>query len=384
MKGRVLPALVSALFCALILLPLLCVNREQGKLSQSENRYLQSFPDLRDEQGRFRLSRVLLIENWLDDNIGFRDEATRLSARAELGAFSCSPSAQVYVGRDGWYYYTANDNMEIAYGGCRPDGTTLEEMAAAQTALREELASRGADYMLVLTPSKVSVYPEYIGGEIQPGESPVDTVADYLRRSGLSVVNTKAALLEGKAAGRQVYYKTDSHWNEYGSYLGYTAVAKALGDSFGVTAAPTPISVAPCSKQGDLVRLMGAESFLPREETETVTLSEAKAVQLPDDPLAAEISALYEGAYDEVSWQGEPKIFRNQDRQGTALILGDSFFNGFGARTCECIAESYGLTVQVQTQTIRPELLELVEPDIVIFEMTERLISGLRDYPIQQ
>ncbi|MFN8387050.1 MAG: hypothetical protein U0X92_11595 [Anaerolineales bacterium] len=56
----------------------------------------------------------------------------------------------------------------------------------------------------------------------------MDQVIAYLRANGKQqVIDLRPALLTAKSE-RQVYYATDTHWNDYGAYIAYSAIMNEL------------------------------------------------------------------------------------------------------------------------------------------------------------
>ncbi len=124
------------------------------------------------------------LENWIDDNVGFRTQMKKIQADIDVSIFHISPSSLVHIGNDGWYYFTGDNNLEIAMGTYPLTPDLLERIKVNQERIQQALKKKGIEYVIVLTPSKASVYPEYIGyRNLVVRETVIDIVSDYLRRN---------------------------------------------------------------------------------------------------------------------------------------------------------------------------------------------------------
>lgn len=146
------------------MLPIIFINRIDGKFSQLENRNLAKAPTLFTSEGRLSDGIKENLETWINDNIGFRDQFLKMKARIHLNLFNTSPVSKVEIGEDGFMFYTLDDNMKIANGTYPLNEEDLIDITYNQKAIQKFLNNQGIEYLLVLPPSKVSVYPEKIKG----------------------------------------------------------------------------------------------------------------------------------------------------------------------------------------------------------------------------
>lgn len=94
--------------------------------------------------------------------------------------------------------------------------------------LQEYCAQQGTKFLFVCAPNKNTSYPEYMPGQYRKTEqvSDLDRLEQALTQQGVSFCDLREAL-----SGREslTYYRTDSHWNGYGSYLAGRQILQALG-----------------------------------------------------------------------------------------------------------------------------------------------------------
>ncbi|MFN8461674.1 MAG: hypothetical protein U0X93_07900 [Anaerolineales bacterium] len=93
----------------------------------------------------------------------------------------------------------------------------------------------------------------------------VDQVIAYLRANGKQqVIDLRPALLAAKSE-RQVYYATDTHWNDYGAYIAYSAIMNELRKTNPNLIAHPASDFEPVSRDSgaaDLAAVMGVTTLL--------------------------------------------------------------------------------------------------------------------------
>lgn len=376
MKKKIVSIIFSALFLLTLLVPLCTTSLKQGDVSESENRTLAKFPQFIDPSGKISRKAVFGFESWFNDHIGLRSAFSRMTAAVKLGVFHSSSAPSVYVGRKGWYYFTYDNNLRIPFGDFPLSEETLQNIADCQESIRSELEQMGIQYILVITPSKASIYPENISSQhLAVRETPIDTLTAYLQtHTGVTIVNTKPALLEAKANGEQVYFQTDTHWNTIGSYTGFRSIADTIEQVYGKDMPKIELSFSLKPREGDLRRLMNAVSFTEPEQIMKCAIINPSAKKADDPALAKELDRIQN--QPDSGWQGPSEDWYNESAQGTVLLFGDSFF-GPDFQMSKYFAECFHETVLVRCVTAYREAVELVSPDLVIMEITERNIPVL-------
>ena len=361
---------IVLLFVVQLGLPIVRTSLTGGDYSASEKRFLAPMPTLVQEDGSLNRAVKLELEKWLDDHIGLRQSLVSLAGRVKLNLFHQSPSEQVHVGKDGWYYYAMNHNLTIAEGTYPLSQDELDSIVQNHLAIRDLLAERGIEYVIVLGPSKVSIYPEYIRG--MDGEvriTPVDTVGDALEAQGLRVVRLKETLLAAKEEER-VFFKIDSHWNHRGAYRVYQKLMEDLR-AWGLTDAETvEAEFVEGAFQGEFSAMLGAEDMLPAEKTLISVIRDPQAVNLSYDDRCAGFQALV----DQEGILYDAAVYENTEVAGPVVLLfGDSMFGGWGLP--ELMGESFPEYDYVWDYNIRESIIDTVQPDVLIYEMTERYLN---------
>ena len=94
--------------------------------------------------------------------------------------------------------------------------------------MQEYAASRGAQLLFVCAPNKNTVYPKFMPARYvrSTSERNLDRLLASLREQGVPFCDVRDVL---RNANSLTYYRTDSHWNGYGSALAHDQILSALG-----------------------------------------------------------------------------------------------------------------------------------------------------------
>ena len=219
-------------FLISIALPLTAmICRVDSTFVLEENRTLASRPELvlSESLGEFPAK----FEAYFNDQFGFRRRLIHWQNFIKVAALGVSPSAKVVLGRDDWLYY---GDIELDYyRAIKPFGPKqLEQWRRLLESRRDWLAARSSRYVVVIPPNKSTIYPEHmpaVYNKVEP-RSRLDQLLEHLKaRSSVVVVDLREPLFAAKAK-HQVYYRTDTHWNNRGAYVGYTMIIEALAQWF--------------------------------------------------------------------------------------------------------------------------------------------------------
>ena len=346
MKKKITITLI-VIFLICLFIPVLFINREKGKISEEENRYLADFPDPFSREG---------FENWLNDNIGFRNTFVSLHANIMFHLFRLSPSQKIVIGKHGWLFYTGDNNLKIADGTYPLTEENLNDIVKGQQKIKDYLKTINCEYYLILPPSKVSVYYEYLRGNYEIKDTPADIVERELKdKTDVDVINLKLALFEAKKKDK-VFLKTDTHWNQLGAYDAYKEIHKRL-----LPKQDEPdVEIYETTVKGEFSNMMGSSGLLKDEETK------ATRITAPEAELISETG-------------GKVFIYHNDNGNGkTCLMFGDSLF-GADWNIKELLAEDFTDFIFVWSYDIDKNLIKKYSPDIVLYDMGERFLNSLGD-----
>lgn len=361
---------ISIVFFAILIIPVAASDKVGGGVSPYENRYLAKFPTVIVNKNQIAPGLKEGFEAWLKDNLVGRVEAQKAKAYIDFKLFASSPSPLVHIGEEGWYFFTDDRNLKIGQGTKLLSKEELEAISENQKAIQSSLQERGIDYVLVLVPSKASVYPEYMkGGNYQVGPTLIDQVTTYLQENTtVPVINIKPNLIDAKNE-QDVYFRTDTHWNYAGAYIGYKTTIENLNNFGMIRSQPISHNAEPATHTGDLSIMLGYPGLIPPEPFERTIIQNPQASLVTDSEKIDQVATLI----SDNGIVGEYFSYSNQVAEKSALILGDSFF--FSWKIPELFAENFAEMSFFRTEYVIGDIIDVINPDIVIFERTERYIS---------
>ena len=179
------------------------------------------------------------------DAAPFRDHLIRTGFKLRLVLFGQSPIPEVLLGREGWLYFTQESALDDYLKAIPLDANGIATMVRIQTERKNWLTARGIAYVVVLSPDKATIYPEYMPPGIVPlgTVSRLDQIIGPLRQAGVDVLDLREPLARAKAE-HPAYFKTDTHWNSWGAFRAAAALVAAV-DGRGARLAPWPTTATP-------------------------------------------------------------------------------------------------------------------------------------------
>lgn len=130
---------------------------------------------------------------------------------------------KVLVGKDGWLFLQNDTNriVEQNIGKLRLSDDGIRQWGHIIDTRFSILHRRNIEYYFFVAPNKESIYPEFLPeGYHVIEERPVQILQQELKRRSLSMINPEKILRLHKDQ-RQIYPKTNTHWNELGAFIGY-------------------------------------------------------------------------------------------------------------------------------------------------------------------
>jgi alginate O-acetyltransferase complex protein AlgJ len=312
-------------------------NTEKRTLAQAPELRLRTLPDFPKN-----------FERYFNDRFGSRNLLVGLNNTIHVQWFKVSPLKSVLVGKEGWLFYTLDKGIND-YRGLAPFSQehleTIRRNIMKQTSwLREQ----GIPYLILISPNKHTVYPEYLPGGITrvDRKTRLDQILEYLHQDEKAVfVDVRKKLVEGKR-DRLVYSKTDTHWNSYGAFIAYRKTMEALSKDFTYVAplaiSNFEVSVKPSHGLGDLAVMLSLNGRLKDQVVD---------LKLKDD-----------------SWIPKKKMPK-------AVIFHDSFIFSIKPFLAyhfdQIILQHWG------ERGFDYRLIEQEKPSVIIFQLAERRLDAL-------
>ncbi len=300
--------------------------------------------------------------SYADDRFGLRRMFLRLGSKLRW-VLGLKITPKVLFGKDGWLYLAKNNNLIEQFRGI--DLFSRDELSSwVQTMIsrRDWLRERGIPFILVVAPNKHTIYPEYLPkcvGDVQ-GKTPLDQLMEYVAYTNLDVVDLRQAVTEAKAE-YQVFFKTDTHWNDMGGFTGYRKVMQHVEDYFPhvKTLGINNFSVQEVrTSVGDLTQMINLKGEIP--ESWLFLKRKFDSHILPNK--TAGQKKVSGGVVVDTDLHNMPK----------AVLFSDSFMMAMK----KYFSETFHRLVIVPHKglTFDSDLIEKEKPDIVIYELVERSV----------
>lgn len=304
------------------------------------------------------------FQAYFNDNFGFRKLLVRGSYFLKSRLLGTSPSNLVIIGKNDWLFYTGEGEVE----DCRRITHFTDEQLHRWTQNFELkkmwLESQGIRYLLVIAPNKSTVYPEHLPDALTRvrAVSGIDEFADYLKKnSQVAIVDLREKLIKEKTTD-DLYYKTDTHWNNYGAFHAYSEMIRPIVSWFPEI---TPLKLDDFSidkkrgAAGDLAGMIGGTEFLSDDQFELT----------PKKPFTATIVEKNENINDPFTMK------KSNDKLPNAIIFRDSFFTAMVPLVAESFNSSRYYWQRWDTKIPMADVIERYHPDIVIEEVVERIFK---------
>ncbi len=248
-------------------------------------------------------------------------------------------STQTLLGKNDMFFYKTELDGHPIWDYMGINHFTEQELAAIAAnliATREYLEEMGIEFYMMCMPNKEIVYEEYMPDTIARVEevSRGEQLAAYLNKNtDLVFVYPKNALLAAKEE-TPVYYSTDTHCNQKGSFV---SMQELFAAAYGTKAALDSVSFRTDATDysGDLVAMAGLTG---KYSIDTVFVFETESA--------------------------DPAQYHDQ----VLLFVGDSF-GGF----LSAVSKGYYREVHwVYSTNFKHSMYEEYQPDVVIWEWAER------------
>jgi hypothetical protein len=372
---KALAAVFLALLALLILWPLLAATGLVGANGESyENRRLATFPtQIASLEDYVKWPRR--VDDFLGDQLPNRGTLLGLNAWIRYHVFATSPVDSVLVGRDGWLFHRMPADIQEAEGRLVRKPYQIRRLRIVLEERRDWLAEQGIDYLVLVAPTKQTVYPEKLPAWLKPvasGSSRRELLIEALRRSGSDVAlfDFTPALRQARTKwGDALYYRQDTHWTYRGALEAYAALAAHAPEWFRAPARDWIEVETP--RESNLMHLMGLAG------------QEITGQPQPPGGFAARAHVLDTPLLKRMASRGVALAYQRPDRRGPRLyLLGDSFA---GWNTAY-LAENFSRTVVTNTwgdqwqrhEQFPTENILAERPDLVIEQMLEnRLDLGI-------
>ena len=300
-----------------------------------------------------------VLEKQLDQKLPAR--ATLIAAANSLRYLLLrSGGEQVRVGRDGWFFFT--DELRFHANANRHLAARADLLGAAASALERD----GVKLVIALVPDKARVYPEHLAGSRIPdyNRTRYQDALSALQQRNVKVVDLLTPLTLAATNG-EIYYRSDTHWNQAGAQIAAETIAievRRLNADLGNTTFANEKNAVETERPGDLIRLMGLENvpnFLrPPPDHETLIITRQTS--------ADSGGGLFGDASVPVVLTGTSYSLRGNFHGFLQKALAAKVLNA---------AKDGGGFLHAVTQYLKDEAFRTSKPKVLIWEVPERFLG---------
>lgn len=343
------------IFLVIIIITPILTNHKKNQLSKLDNSSLfeiNSFSEI--------IENPMILENYLTDRIGFRDSLISL--------YSNITTKSVNVLNHPIYDYGKND--EVFYKFNQPEDLTeyIEDFSDFLLRLQDYIEGNGKEFLLVISPSKNSVYPEYIPDTIVDNNENIKTLKKELEKNNIKNINLTESLVNGKSEGRMFNKKYDvGHWSDHGSIIGINSfMSKLQENNSNIQDFNT--------KNFEIVNSF--KKYLP---TSKIPINENITKYTPKDVKSKRDANKIENIKEEINIDEKYNTFINyynleSDKSPSALFFTGSYLNNRYAYFSDYFSEIFGIH-NYENIINADYYMNLFDTDIVVFEVAETAIT---------
>lgn len=339
-------------FLLLLIIPNLVMLFDLENTPNNENKKFSKTPDFNLENPQLYISD---FKNYYVNNLGLKLTFTNMYLNFKSQILNDHPLPnEVVQGKEGWYFLgnSYNDILNDSFGNVPFTNAELHAITQKLRKIKQHLNLKKIEFYIVVPPNKQSIYKEHLPFQLTSHTKRLSQLQQHLKtHSDLKIISPET-LLMSKKNDLPLYHKTDSHWNDYGAFLGYSETIKMIGKDFDI--APIPRSdyrMTTTLFKGDLMPILNKNS-----DEESLVLKKIKPSKVDT------LSAVYTFRH-----------FTNPTNNLKLIMHCDSFADAW----IPFFNESFGETVYVRNYIIDNSLIEKIQPDIVIFEIVERNLIDL-------
>lgn len=289
------------------------------------------------------------LDTYLGKNFGFRTDMITMYTALQQGIFKSSAVDDVIIGKNGYLFYedTVDDYCGLNVLGDRE----IHNINRTLELMQEYVEKQGGEMLFMVAPNKNSLYDYMPYNYIKHS----DAGNWELLKERLTTVNYLDLFAYFGNLDDELYYKTDTHWNDLGAYYVYSHSIDVLDKeqedwlSSGYTEE--------CSMVGDLQQMLYPNSdnnekkLVWNKEKEYSFINNVRSV---------------EQAYIETY---------NENANGSLLMFRDSFANNL----IDYYSHTYRYAIYDKASAYNLYSMDIYDADTVILEIAERNLELIKE-----
>ena len=186
------------------------------------------------KDGRLNFNYGRDFEAWFNDHFNQRKLFIDVNSRLNLFLNRKLKSETAMAGKDGWMYTKRWGSVEMFQNKYLYNYEDLRKIKNKLERISLWAKRHGMKFYVFLVPDKERIYPEFYPDgfkKINPAAK-IEQVEEYMRaKSFVPVIYPEESLMAAKK-DHILYYKTGTHWNHWGAYIGYLDLFRRIKKDF--------------------------------------------------------------------------------------------------------------------------------------------------------
>ncbi len=261
---------------------------------------------------------------------------------------------KAFEGNENWWFLgnDYNNTLDNAFGLNCYTKNQLNRIKNLIHSWHSYLENIGVSFFVVMPPNKNIVYREQLAFQLIQKKTTGQQVKEHLGLDNkINFIDLTESIITAKSC-YPTFIKTDTHWNDYGAFIGYNHTMEVINTSFDFKTENLSNYNFNYNNYyaGDIPKLINSESY-------SVNLMLRKGQYQSKNIVMDEFRRTY----------------RNTKKSGNILVYHDSFMLAM----MPFINETFGEVNYIKSYQLNTDEILKHKPDILILELVERNLDVL-------
>lgn len=281
------------------------------------------------------------------------------------------PDKVIDPNNDGWLFLGNSYSNVIleSKAGIVFSTSELNKLKKKLTSRKKWLNDRGIKFYVSIAPNKHSIYGEKLPIKKTNRKTKFEQLDSLCNSLNVNIINLGSKF--PKNPEKPLFYKTDTHWNDYAGFHAFQATIEPIQKDFSTskfklfTKDDLKLEVSDTVFVGDLKTMLNTkrtENFFSLNfKNGYQSIPQDKTLDIP------------------LNYHKDPNNYETRfssDTNDLKIIIFNDSFMGFYSRY---LRENFGNSLFIWSHVFDKKLIESEKPDIVYFEIVERDIDVLLD-----